>query len=148
MNNDHLTDDIIQAYVLQEVADKPIALHISVCASCKAKLESYRVLMHTIGNIEPETFSFDATALVMQKIRQSENRKATIGDYALSAISGLLILGVFILCIPFIKPVFQLFHAVTGIANVLIVVSALSVLLFLSADVFRQYRQHEILLSE
>ncbi len=148
MNNDHLTDHTIQAYAIQEIADSPIALHISACAACKAKLESYRVLMRSISNIEPETFSFDATALVMQKIRQSENRKTPIGDYTLNAISWLLNLGVLILGIPFIKPVYQLFHAFTGITNVLIAVSACSVLIFLLTDIFRQYRQREMLLSE
>lgn len=145
MDNNHLTDDIIQAYIAEEVADNNIALHISVCAACKAKLESYQILMRAMGNIEPETFSFDATALVMQKIEQSENKKITIGSYALTAFLAILILGVFVLSIPLIKPVFQLFHAMT--ANALIVVSALSVFIFLLTAVFRQYKQKEMLLA-
>ncbi|NQX43003.1 hypothetical protein SAMN05421820_11452 [Pedobacter steynii] len=145
MDNNHLTDDIIQAYIEQEVADNNIALHISACAVCKAKLESYQILMRAMGNIEPETFSFDATALVMQKIEQSENKKITIGSYALTAFLAILILGVFVICIPLIRPVFQLFHAM--IANALIVVSALSVFIFLLTAVFRQYKQKEMLLT-
>ncbi len=143
MKYDHLTDDIIQAFILKETSDGKIALHISECNVCKAKLESYQMLMSAMGDIEPESFSFDITTIVMQRIEQYENKKKAFGFYVLMTILGIIIVGLLVISIPFILPVFQLFPSMTMITNVFIIVSALSVFIFLLTDIFRQYKQKE-----
>ena len=37
MTNDHLTDEILQAYLFEEMQDDAIASHISVCKECRKK---------------------------------------------------------------------------------------------------------------
>lgn len=146
MNSNHLTDDSIQAYILQEISDNQIALHISGCASCKAKMESYQTLMHTMGTLKSETFSFDASALVMQKIEATETKKTALGSYALIAILSILILGVILFSIPITEPIIQVFRSLNAIDSAFIIVSAGGVFIFLFKDVFRQYKQKEMLL--
>lgn len=146
MNSNHLTDDIIQAYLLQEISDNQIALHISGCANCKAKMESYQTLMHTMGTLKSETFSFDATALVMQKIEATETKKTARGSYALIAVLSILILGVILFSIPIAEPIIQEFRSLNVIDSAFIIVSAGGVFIFLFKDMFRQYKQKEMLL--
>lgn len=146
MKTDHLTDDIIQAYILQEPNDPQIALHISECTACKAKMESYMVLMDAIRHIEPETFSFDAVTLVLQKIEARE--KFYPGKYPLTIFSGIFISGVFLISLFIIKPAFQTFRPLNEIENIFIAISAVCVFTFLLIDIFRQFRQKEMLLSQ
>ena len=42
MTNDHLTDEILQAYLFEEMQDDAIASHISVCKECRKKIENYQ----------------------------------------------------------------------------------------------------------
>jgi hypothetical protein len=148
MNTKHLTDDIIQAYILQEISDNQIALHILECANCKAKMESYQTLMNTIGNLKSETFPFDVTALVLQKIEATETKKTALGSYALIAVLSVFFMGVILLIIPITEPIIQMFRSLNVIDNAFLTVSAVCVLIFLIKDTFRQYKQKEMLLLQ
>lgn len=148
MNTNHLTDDIIQAYILQEISDNRIALHISGCVDCKAKMESYQTLMNTIGNLKSETFSFDVTALVLQKIEATETKRTALGSYALITVLSVFILGVILFSIPITEPIIQVFRSLNVIDSAFIIVSAVGVFIFLFKDVFRQYKQKEMLLLQ
>jgi len=148
MNTNHLTDEAIQDYVLQKISDEQFSLHISECADCKAKMKAYQALMNTMDNIEPETFSFDVTALVLQKIEAAETKRKTLGSYALATILSVFNLGVILFSLSVIEPVIQVFRSLKVIDTAFIFVSALCVFIFLFKDIFRQYRQKETLLLQ
>ncbi|KQB99494.1 hypothetical protein [Pedobacter sp. Hv1] len=147
MKNDHLTDNDIQAHVFNKVSEDDIVLHISTCTVCKAKVTSYQALLHAIDEIEPETFPFDTTRLAMLKIEQFKNKKSTTASYILYAFLGIFILTVFVVCIPYITPIFKTFQEMNNITNAFVIVSTLSVLIFFLTVTFRQYKQKIILLT-
>jgi hypothetical protein len=146
MSNNHLTDYTIQSYILKEISEEIVELHISECPDCKAKLETYQLIMSTLENLPSERFSFDVTRLAMEKITESERKKESINNSILMSILGILILGVFALSLPYVKPIFRELQSITAISTLLILVSALSILIFFLADQFRQYKQKENLL--
>jgi len=68
MTNNHLTDETLQAFLLKEIQDDTITAHLAVCSSCREKLGNYQHLVVGIQKIESETFSFDVTTVVMDRI--------------------------------------------------------------------------------
>ena len=117
MNTNHLTEEVIQGYILQEITDEQLSSHISECADCRAKIESYKALMNMIGNIKPERFSFDVTALVLQKIEEKESKRKVLGSYALITILSVAILGVILFSFSIIEPIIQVFRSLKAIDN-------------------------------
>mgnify|MGYP001386358578 CR=1 FL=1 len=148
MNNEHVSDDIIQAYILDEITDKEVSLHMSSCHECRVKLQSYRILMDQLNAIEPEVFTIDVASLVMHKIEKTENQSRSLGNYAFIGGFGVLILGVLVFFIPYIIPVVEILRSITFIGNVFLFVSAVSVLLFLLADILRDYKEKEKLILQ
>jgi len=148
MNTNHLTDDTIQAYILQEISDDKIALHISECSDCKAKLESYQTLINAVNSITSETFSFDVTAIVLQKIEATETQKIALGSYVLITVLSVFILSIILFSFSIIKPIFQLFWSLDFFGNAFIIVSALCVFTFLFNDILRKYKQKKMLLLQ
>jgi hypothetical protein len=148
MKNDHLTDETLQAFVLNEVQDDAITTHLALCKDCREKLEIYRHLMAGISKIETETFPFDVTTVVMEKIKEVETNKEKNTNmvlYMSLSIVSLIALG---LLYPYVKIIFTQFKSFSIMANVFILVSVLGVIVFIVNDLFRQYKQKEMLLSQ
>ncbi|HMT96749.1 MAG TPA: hypothetical protein PKC62_08690 [Ferruginibacter sp.] len=148
MNTNHLTDESLQAYILEDISDSQITLHISECADCKAKLKSYQALLNRINKLEPELFSFDVTELVLQKIEATETKKTILGDYTLMILLGVFILSVILFSFPIIKPIFQPFWSLDFLGNAFIIVSTIGVLMFLFVDILMKFKQKELLLLQ
>ena len=148
MKSNHLTDETLQAFLLDEMQDNTIATHLAICSNCRKKLEKYQHLMVGLSKIVPETFSFDVTNVVMKKINQVEaqkERNKNIVMYMSLSIVSIVALG---LLYPYIKIIFTQFKSFSIMANVFILVSVLGVVIFLLNDLFRQYKQKEMLLSQ
>lgn len=145
MKTKHLTDEVVQDYVVHKISDEQFALHIMECGDCNAKIEAYQVLVNTINSIKPETFSFDITALVLQKIEATESKRNALCSYALITILNIFILSVILFSVSILEPITQAFHSLKLIDNAFIIVSALSVFIFLIKDLLRQYKQKEML---
>jgi hypothetical protein len=146
MNTNHLTDEVIQDYVFHKISDEQFVLHISECTDCKAKIEAYHVLMDTIDSVKPETFPFNITELVLQKIEAMEPKRKTLGNYGLITILSTFILGIILYVLTVIEPINHIFSSLRVIDSAFIIVSALSVFIFLFKDILRQYKQMEMLL--
>src|SRR5215212_10253 len=66
----HLTDDEVQVYVLnKQTAEKRIVEHIGVCASCRAKVEVYFLLIRDIEQQPRPVFDFDLSASVLKHLQ-------------------------------------------------------------------------------
>lgn len=148
MNTEHLTDEMIQDYVLQETTDSEISRHISVCTECKSKVEVYRALMSTMESIRPEAFSFDVAEVVSQKIAVKEYKRKTFGSYALGLVLSIVILSVVLYSLSILKPVLQVFHSLKMIDNAFILVTAICICVFLLKDITRQYKEKEMMLFQ
>lgn len=148
METNHLTDEVIQAFVLKEIVDDNIAMHLTVCESCKAKHNAYQILVSNLNTIEVEAFSFDVSTLVMQKIEAVETGKAARQSTILFIGIAVCIICFVALAYPIIGPLLQYFSALSVMSNGLIAVSAMGIVFFLINDLFRQYKQRENLLFQ
>lgn len=148
MINNHLTDETLQAFLLKETEDNTITTHLTVCSSCRKKLEEYQYLTDSFQQIKTETFSFDVTTVVMEKIKAAETQKEKNTNIVLYMILSVVAMVALIILYPYIKTIFSQFRSFSIMANACMLVSVLGVLIFLVHDLFRQYKQKEILLLQ
>ncbi len=147
MKSDHLTDETLQAFLLNEMQDDTISTHLAVCSDCRENFEKYQYLMVGITKIAPETFSFDVTSLVMEKIKEVETQKEKNTNIVLIMSLSIVSIVTLILLSPYIKIIFTQFKSFSIMTNVFVSISVLGVVIFLLNDLFRQYRQKEMLIS-
>lgn len=148
MKNNHLTDETLQAFLLNEIQDDAINIHIAECSVCCAKLENYQHLIVRINAITPETFSFDVTSVVMHKIEQysiQENRKQHLIFWGIMAalIGSIVLLG-----LPFLQPIISVFYAKSLFTNLFIIGTGLCVVLFFVVDIYKLYTIKEKILFD
>lgn len=143
MKKEHVTEETLQAYLLEEMRNDAIGEHLEACSVCKAKLENYRHLIVNIQKIEQQPFSFDVTTLAMTKIldyeRKSKRKKEVF-------FWGLLIFSIIViaaLSVPFIPVILTVFHSKSIFIALLVLGTSLLVFLFLLADIKRQYKRQE-----
>lgn len=148
MKSIHLTDEILQAFLLKEIQDDTIATHLTVCSTCLKKLEEYQHLIDSVQKIKAETFSFDVTSLVMEKVKEVETPKEKNTNIALYMSLYIVSIVALVLLYPYIKIIFTQFKSFSIMANVFMLVSVLGVAIFLLNDIFRQYKQKDMLLSQ
>jgi len=143
MKSTHLTDETLQAFLLSEMQDGTIATHLAVCSNCREKLETYRQLMLGISKTAPETFSFDLTSVVMDKImlyEKNKNKKQGLFFWGVLTFLFLLIVS---LAIPFIPDILAVFYSKSIFTTLLVIGTGVVVFLFLLADITQQYKIKE-----
>jgi predicted anti-sigma-YlaC factor YlaD len=148
MSNKHLTDEELQAFLLKEVQDESISEHLATCASCQKKVNEYQQLIVGVSKFEAETFSFDVTKLVMQKIEEVETQKEKNKNWILYISLTLISLVILIFAYPYLKLVFAQLKSFLLIEIGLILTIVLGVTIFLLHDLSRQYKQKEMLLLQ
>ena len=148
MKSNHLTDEILQAFLLKELQDDTLDPHIAECSSCRAKLENYQYLVASLQKVEPEAFSFDVTTVVMHKIELYERQENTKKALVFWGILVVLIGSVVLISFPFLLPILSVFSSMTLFTNIFIVGTGLSVLIFLLSDIYKQYKIKEKILFE
>ena len=148
MKSIHLTDEILQEFLLNELQDDAIATHLAVCSKCQKRLEEYQYLIESVQKIKTETFSFDVTSLVMEKIIEVETQKERNKNIILYMSLTIVSIVTMALLYPYIKIIFTQFNSFSIMRNVFMLVSVLGFVIFLLYDLFRQYKQKEMLLSQ
>ncbi|WP_298223682.1 hypothetical protein [Flavobacterium sp.] len=143
MKNDHLADETLQAFLFHERQDDTVATHLAECTNCREKLEKYQHLNDSLSEIAPETFSFDLTTAVMDKIMQYEKKKSKKQEFVFWALLTFLAVIMASLAIPFIPKILTVFYSKSIFATLLVVGTGLVVLLFLLADIHQQYKTKE-----
>ncbi len=148
MKSNHLTDEILQAYLLKEIQDETIETHIAKCSICRTRLENYKFLVDSIQESEPEDFSFDVTTVVMQKIElyeKHENLKRALVFWGLLIF---FIVGVVLISLPFSLPILRVFYSMALFTHIFIGGTSICVLIFLLTDIYKQYKIKEKILFE
>lgn len=141
MKDDHLTDEILQAYLLREMHDDTIAEHLATCSHCLEKLDDYRSLISGIQRTVPEPFSFDVTALVMDKIMLYEKKKDRKEKLFFWWFLTFSLVAISLFSIPFIPRILTFFNSIPVIKTLMIAGTGLGVLLFLLADINKRYKK-------
>lgn len=148
MNTTHLTDELLQAFLLGETQDESIAQHLEACSECQAKQEAYQQVLTGLKQIEPETFAFDVTSVVMVNIQAYEQRKSSRQTlYFWGMVTGfvLILLGS---CLPFLPSIRTIFTQLSFFTTLLVVGTGAGVLVLLLVDLFKQHKQKERLLFD
>lgn len=143
MNTIHLTDEMLQAYLLKETEDETFALHLATCSLCRKKLEAYQLLIDGVQTMKPETFSFNITALAMNRIVLYEQRKSKKQVWVYWGLLVFLLIVIASFSIPFLPRLRILFYSRSVVTTLLVTGTGLAVLLFLLADITRQYKKKE-----
>ena len=64
MTNEHLSDEVLQCYALEEEIAGSVLAHIGACPLCMARAEQYRALIKGLQAQPKAAFEFDTAALV------------------------------------------------------------------------------------
>lgn len=143
MKSIHLTDEILQAYLLKEIQDDTIVSHLTVCSTCRRRLAAYQFLIDNMQTIRTEAFSFNVTTLVMNNIMLYENKKSKKQALVFWGLLLLLLIALSAFSIPFIPKILALFSSKSIFTTLLVTGTGLVVLLFLLADIIQQYKTKE-----
>jgi predicted MFS family arabinose efflux permease len=84
----------------------------------------------------------------MGKIKEVETQKEKNTNIVLYMILSIVSIVAMVLLYPYIRIIFAQFKSFSIMENVFMLVSVLGVVIFLLNDLFRQYKQKEILLSQ
>lgn len=141
MKSNHLSDEKIQAYILNEVQDEILKSHIDDCPACQLKLDEFRFLIESVKKLEPEVFSFDVSALVMENVELYEKKKSVQRDLFFWGILGFLLLFFSFLSIPFLPMIAGIFYLKSAATSLLLVGTGVGVFIFLTLDIIRQNKK-------
>ncbi|MBS1530986.1 MAG: hypothetical protein JSU01_11800 [Bacteroidetes bacterium] len=70
MNNDHLNDETLQRYTLNEEISMEAINHIDNCVHCRQLADQYKALNYALQQQAVATFNFDTTLLVPAALEQ------------------------------------------------------------------------------
>lgn len=143
MKSSHLSDEILQEYLLNEIQDASIATHLTVCSICRKRLEEYEFLIDCVQKIETETFSFNVSTLVMNHITLYEKKKSKRQALIFWGLLALVFIAIASFSIPYFPAVLSIFDSKPMATTLLIIGTGSLVLLYLLADIIQQYKSKE-----
>lgn len=144
----HLTDDEVQLYVDdKKQCGIEIIQHIHSCELCKARSETYQLLIKGIQQQPQPSFDFNLSELVLnqlppQSIKTSNDRSLS---WIFVSIGIALIAGVSIYFSEYMVALFKNFG--TTILVYLMVVSAVTIVGVLFLDLYKKYNRQIKLLD-
>lgn len=143
MIKNHLSDETLQAFLLKDTNDNHVVEHLSVCEVCRMKLLNYQHLVIGIEKMRSESFDFDVTSLVMDRVIQYEKQKRSHPKLVFWLLLAILLIVISSFSIPFIHSIITLFNSLPLITTLLIMGTGTVVLVVLLADIYRQYKMNE-----
>ena len=137
----HLTDEEIQLFAFdKENCEVRITEHIHFCSACKAKVETYQLLISGVRQQPQPAFDFDLSAVVLKQLPQQSPGGA----------NDKLLTWIFIfICVGLIGAVFyffrsflnNMFKGIEGISIYLIVISAITIIAVLFIEMQKKYKK-------
>src|SRR5678810_1233381 len=126
----HLTDDEVQQYAVNKSScEKRMAEHIHLCEECRTKVEVYQLLITGIKQQPQPAFDFDLSKMVLQQLPSTKTTIAN--DKALVLIFGFMGIAFLGGAIYIFQRYFDLFEGMKTIFIYLIVITAITVLIYL-----------------
>lgn len=145
MKSMHLTDELLQDYVFTGILDENATKHLASCDQCIAQLKAYQNLSSTLNTLAVETFSFNTSSLVIQKIEMRRKKKKIELNLFYTSLLGLILVPVYFI-LPMIVTAFNV-QLIDNAAMVLLVTGTLCVISFLVIDMFRTQKEKELKIS-
>ncbi|MBS1600982.1 MAG: hypothetical protein JST75_22405 [Bacteroidetes bacterium] len=137
----HLLEMEIQEYALDKIhCRKDIADHIAVCEACRMKAANYELMFSVIKEEPKHSFDFDLASLVVEQLPKPSSVSSSTN----------ILLYVFIFCfagaIAFVIYWFReylekMFKGILPIVIYLMLVIAISVLIFQCVEIYRRYKK-------
>ena len=142
----HLTDDEVQQYVIdRQDCESKIVEHIHICGECKLKAEIYQSLVTGIKQQSPPVFNFNLSELVVQQLRSPKEKVSDRFLLQLLVLMGIVVIGT---AVYFFEDSFvYLFKGVAAILINLIIITALTVCIWLFIDMYKKYNNEMKLLD-
>lgn len=137
----HLSEEEIQLYLFEKDAvPAGVAAHLDVCKECKARLETYRLLVTGIEQQQAPAFDFDLQQLVLPQL--APPAPAAADDRLLKWIfilAGIAFTGIAVwLSRDYLE---SFFDGITALVTSLVIVTTVIILSALSIDMFKTYRK-------
>lgn len=148
MEKEHLSEDVLQAILLNEMTDETVRTHLSTCATCQDKMQEYQILVDTIGRLPNNSLDFDVTNLVMQQIEVVEQQRNKNQERVFWTVFALLTVLVLSGALPFLPKIATAFRSIPLLTNSFILVTGSFVFIYLVIDLFKQYKLKEEQLFE
>ncbi len=145
MKSMHLTDELLQDYVFTGILYENATKHLASCDQCIAQLKAYQNLSSTLNTLAVETFSFNTSSLVIQKIEMRRKKKKIELNLFYTSLLGLILVPVYFI-LPMIVTAFNV-QLIDNAAMVLLVTGTLCVISFLVIDMFRTQKEKELKIS-
>jgi len=135
----HLTDDEVQQIAVDKSnCEKRIAEHIHLCEECRSKVEVYQLLIAGIKQQPQPAFDFDLSKMVLQQLPSAVSKVSTDKLLVWLFVStGIIFIGG---GLYFFQSYFDLFEGIRTIFIYLIAITAVTVLAYLFADMYKKYR--------
>jgi hypothetical protein len=141
MTTKHPSDDELQQYILNGgPISNDVTAHINACEDCRARMETYRVLIMGIEQLPAPVFEFDLQELVLSRLPApiEKNKEGNLSPWVFigpTAMAGGLIIYFFGRYFP------GLLTGVATLANGLVVVSACILAMVLGVDMYKSYKK-------
>lgn len=137
----HLSDEEVQLFAIDKhSSEASVAEHIHGCPECKARVEVYQSLMTGIHQQPTASFEFDLSKLVLEKLPTQKPKAAN---------DKLLTWMLVFICIGFASAIFYyfrtylsaMFEGVTTLFIYMIAITAITVIAFLVADMYKKFKK-------
>jgi hypothetical protein len=147
MVTNHLTDEEIQHFVFEPAeAEGKIAGHIQVCIECRARAETYQLLIKGILHQPTPAFDFDLSAAVLKQLPAPVHRHA--GNKILNWIIILICTGLIGTASYFFRSYADsLFRGIAGIGIYLMAISAITIIALLFIEMYKKYQKEMSILD-
>ncbi len=137
----HLTDDEIQLFAFDEVnCESGIVEHIHDCADCKARVETYQLLLKGISQQRRPSFDFDLSAVVLDRLPTPASRAAN--DKLLTWVFIFICVGLIGSAAYFFRgSLDSMFKGIAAISIYLIAISAITVIAWVFVEMYKKYQK-------
>jgi hypothetical protein len=137
----HLTDEEIQFFAFDKANHElRIDGHIHVCPECRAKVETYQLLIKEISRKPQPAFDFDLCSVVLKQLPASS--PGTANDKLLTWIFIFLCGGLIGITVYFFRSYLDsMFKGIAGISIYLMSISAITVVAMLFVEMYKKYKK-------
>lgn len=137
MSNPHLTDAMIQQYVLDKsLTDLSANEHMITCEQCRLKASDYSMLFSEIQNLPTPSFNFNLAGLVMAQL--PKQKKQWSWSLVLVTFSAIIIIAV---PFYFFQQYFQ--DILAGMSILILSLIGIMILMILVFQILEEYRKYD-----
>ena len=137
----HLTDDEIQLFAFDRAnCGSVIAEHIHVCSECKAKAETYQLLMKGISHQPQPAFDFDLSEAVLNQLPAADPKMTN--DKLLTWVFIFICAGLIGTAFYFFRGYLDsMFRGIAAISIYLMAISAITVIVWVFVEMYKKYQK-------